>query len=53
MRLKNKGILFWITSFSGSGKTYLAKKIYKEITKSYGTTLVISGDDIRKIFKLN
>ena len=55
MRLKNKnkGILFWITGFSGSGKTYLAKKICKEITRSYGPTLVISGDDIRKIFKLN
>ena len=55
MRLKNKnkGILFWITGISGSGKTDLAKKICKEITKSYGPTLVISGDDIRKIFKLN
>ena len=53
MRLKNKnkGILFWITGISGSGKTDLAKKICKEITKSYGPTLVISGDDIRKIFK--
>ena len=50
---KNKGILFWITGLSGSGKTTLGKKIHKDITKEYGTTLMISGDNIRKIFKLN
>jgi adenylylsulfate kinase len=50
---KNKGILFWITGLSGSGKTTLARKIKKDITKIYGPTIVISGDDIRKIFKLN
>ena len=50
---KDKGILFWITGLSGSGKTTLARKIKKNITKIYGPTIVISGDDIRKIFKLN
>jgi len=49
---KNKGILFWISGLSGSGKTTLARKIKKNITKIYGPTIVISGDDIRKIFKL-
>ena len=49
---KNKGILFWITGLSGSGKTTLGKKIKKDITKIYGPTIMISGDDIRKIFKL-
>ena len=49
---KNKGILFWITGLSGSGKTRIAKKIVSEITKSYGKTIVLSGDDIRNIFKL-
>jgi adenylylsulfate kinase-like enzyme len=49
----NKGILFWITGLSGSGKTTLGKKIHKEIIKKYGPTIMISGDDIRKIFKLN
>ena len=47
---KNKGILFWITGFSGSGKTSLAKKIHKKIILKYGPTLIISGDDLRKIF---
>lgn len=49
---KNKGIVFWITGLSGSGKTTLAKKITPEIRKIFGPTVVISGDDIRKIFKI-
>ena len=49
---KKKGIVFWITGLSGSGKTTLGKKIHKDITKNYGPTLMISGDNIRKIFKL-
>jgi len=47
-----KGILFWVTGLSGSGKTVLAKKIKNRISKIYGPTLIISGDDIRNIFKL-
>ena len=50
---KNKGILFWITGLSGSGKTVLAEKIKKDITKKYGPALLVSGDDLRKIFKFN
>ena len=49
---KNYGILFWITGLSGSGKTLIAKKIKKNISKNYGPTVVISGDDLRNIFKL-
>ena len=47
-----KGIVFWITGLSGSGKTTLGKKIHKKIIKEYGPTIMVSGDDIRKIFKL-
>lgn len=50
---KNKGILFWITGLSGSGKTTISKKIKSDIIKRYGPTLVVSGDDIRKIFNIN
>ena len=50
---KKKGILFWVTGLSGSGKTTIAKKIKREITNLYGPTLIISGDDLRKIFKFN
>jgi len=47
---EKKGIVFWITGLSGSGKTSIAKKIGKNIKKKYGPTLIISGDDVRKIF---
>ena len=50
---RSKGILFCITGLSGSGKTSLAKKIKKNISKKYGPTIVISGDNLRKIFLLN
>ena len=30
---KNKGILFWITGLSGSGKTTIAKNIFPIIKK--------------------
>lgn len=53
IRHRNKGILLWITGLSGSGKTTLAKKIHKQIVKKYGPTLLINGDEIRKIFLLN
>ena len=49
---KNKGILFWITGLSGSGKTTLGKKIHKNIIKEFGPTIMISGDDLRKILNL-
>ena len=52
MKKNNKGILFWITGLSGSGKTQISKKIYKQIKKNYGPTILFSGDDIRKIFDL-
>ena len=48
-----KGILFWITGLSGSGKTTLAKKIFPEIKKKYGPTLLLDGDKCRKIMNLN
>ena len=48
----NKGIIFWVTGLPGSGKTTIAKGLKKEISKKYGKTIVISGDDIRNIFDL-
>ncbi len=52
MKKNNKGTLFWVTGFSGSGKTQISKKIYPQIKKKYGPTVFFSGDDIRRIFKL-
>ena len=49
----NKGYLFWITGLSGAGKTSIAKLIKKDINRQFGKTIIINGDDLRKIFKLN
>jgi adenylylsulfate kinase len=50
---KKHGIVFWITGISGSGKSTLSKKIYPFIKKKFGPTIILSGDNLRKIFKLN
>jgi adenylylsulfate kinase len=50
---KNKGIVFWITGLSGSGKTTIAEKIKKKIISQYGASLTFSGDDLRKLFNYN
>lgn len=50
---KKKGILFWITGLSGSGKTVIAENIKNNIIKNYGPTLLVSGDDLRQIFEFN
>ena len=46
----SRGILFWITGLSGSGKTAIAEKIKGYISNKYGTTVAVSGDNLRKIF---
>jgi adenylylsulfate kinase-like enzyme len=50
---KKYGVVFWITGISGSGKSTLSKCIYPFIKKKFGPTIILSGDDLRKIFKLN
>lgn len=55
MKIRNNkiGIVFWITGLSGSGKTTFGKRILKDVTKKFGPTILINGDDFRKIFKLS
>ena len=54
IRIDNKkGILFWITGLSGSGKTTVGRKLKNYITRQYGPTIIFSGDNLRKIFHLN
>jgi len=50
---KNYGIVFWITGISGSGKSTLSKNVYSFIKKKFGPTIILSGDNLRRIFKLN
>jgi adenylylsulfate kinase len=50
---KKYGLVFWVTGISGSGKTTLSKSIYPFIKKNFGSTILLSGDNLRRIFKLN
>jgi adenylylsulfate kinase-like enzyme len=47
---KDKGILFWITGLSGSGKTAISRSLKNKIENKYGPTLILSGDDFRNTF---
>ncbi len=49
---KKKGILFWITGLSGSGKTTIAKRIIPFIKKKYGPVIHLDGDILRNILNL-
>ena len=49
---KKKGILFWLTGLPGAGKTSIANKIINPIRKKFGNTILLNGDEIRKIFEL-
>ena len=52
-RFKKKGILFWITGLSGSGKTSLAKKIFPFVERNCGPSIHLDGDTLRNILDLN
>lgn len=41
--------LMWITGLSGSGKTTIAKKVYKKLKLENPNTVLLDGDDYRKI----
>lgn len=49
---KKEGILFWITGLSGSGKSSIGKSILKNINQKFGPTLLLHGDNFRKIFNI-
>ena len=50
---KKYGIVFWITGISGSGKSTLCQGVYDSIKNKFGPTILLSGDNLRRIFKLN
>lgn len=52
-KYKKKGLVFLIEGFSGSGKSTLSKILHKKIERKIGKTLVLSGDNFRKILNLN
>ena len=53
MKKNKKGFLIWVTGLSGSGKSLLAIKIKKNLKKKNINSILVNGDDLRKIFNLN
>ena len=49
---RKKGIVFWITGLSGSGKSTIAGMLHRDISNIYGPTVLLNGDKLRNIFKL-
>ena len=43
------GHLIWITGLAGSGKTTLAKEVYKRLYKKHNNIIHIDGDEFREI----
>ena len=44
-------MIVWLIGLSGSGKTTIGKELYKIWKKDSRQTVIIDGDEIRKIFK--
>ena len=49
---KNKGFLFFIEGFAGSGKSSIGIKSYKEINALFGPTIIVHGNQIRDILNV-
>ena len=49
---KSQGIFFWIEGYSGSGKSTIGKNIFKYVNQRFGKTILIHGNDIRKLLNL-
>ena len=45
----NKGTLYWVTGLSGSGKTSIAKILYKNIKVKHKNTIFFDGDVLRSV----
>lgn len=43
-----KGLIFWFTGLSGSGKTTIAKEARKALIKKALSVLILDGDDVRE-----
>lgn len=45
------GDVYWITGLSGSGKSTIAKILYKNLRQNSDNIIYLDGDQLRKVFK--
>ena len=50
--MKNSGKVYWICGLAGSGKTSVAEKFLKVLTKKGVSPILLDGDHMRDIFDL-
>lgn len=46
----NKGTVFWVTGFSGAGKTTVGKKLFMELKSQKENVVFLDGDILRDVF---
>lgn len=51
MENKKEGKLIWITGLTSSGKTELAKRVFKSMKEKYENTVHLDGDNLRDILQ--
>ncbi|RKI43912.1 adenylyl-sulfate kinase [bacterium D16-51] len=44
------GIVYWVTGFSGAGKTTIGKLFYKKLKAQKANVLFLDGDTLREVF---
>jgi len=42
--------LYWLTGYSGAGKTTVGKELYKILKEENNATVFLDGDEMRKVF---
>lgn len=47
---RKQGKLIWITGLPASGKTTIAKGVYKKLSEKYSNLVHLDGDDMRSIW---
>ncbi|MCX6749588.1 MAG: adenylyl-sulfate kinase [Candidatus Pacearchaeota archaeon] len=47
---EGKGLLIWITGLPATGKTTIAKEVYKKIKERHSNTVHLDGDNMRDVW---
>lgn len=48
--MKTPGTVYWVTGFSGAGKSTIGKLFYRRLVESGRPTVFLDGDELREIF---